>query len=153
MEGMAWQDPGDFQRVFDELYPRSHGLALRILRDPTGAEAVATEALARAYARWSKVRKLPHPDGWVLRLTGNLATASLSRFSDRPSPLSEALAALSPPVREPLILRYLTELDEAEVALVLGTSEEQVRARVQEGLAALRERLGSEEHAGAGRPA
>jgi RNA polymerase sigma-70 factor (ECF subfamily) len=153
MEGMAWRDPRDFQRVFDDLYPQSRALALRILRDPQAAEAVATEALARAYARWPKVRKQAHPDGWVLRTTGNLATASLSRFTDRPSPLSEALAALPTEVREPVILRYLTELDEVEVALVLGTSEEAVRERVREGLVSLKRHLATEERAGAVPPA
>jgi RNA polymerase sigma-70 factor (ECF subfamily) len=149
---MAWQDPRDFQRVFDDLYPQSNALALRILRDRTAAEAVATEALARAYARWPKIRKQPHPDGWVLRLTGNLATTSLSRFTDTPSPLSEALAALPTEVREPVILRYLTELDEVEVALVLGTSEEAIRDRVREGLLALKHHLATEEPAGAVHP-
>ena len=153
MEGMAWQDPRDFQRVFDDVYPQSYALALRILRDQAAAEAVATEALARAYARWAKVRKHPHPDGWVLRLTGNLATASLSRFSDTPTPLSEALAALPEHVREPVLLRYLTELDEPEVALVLGTSEEAVRTHVREGLLTLKQRLAREDPARVGHPA
>jgi len=153
MEGMAWQDPRDFQRVFDDVYPQSYALALRILRDQAAAEAVATEALARAYARWPKIRKQPHPDGWVLRLTGNLATASLSRVTDRPSELSEALAALPTEVREPVILRYLTELDEVEVALVLGTSEEAVRTRVRDGLLTLKQLLTGEAPAHAVHPA
>ena len=145
MEAVAWQDPRDFQRVFDDLYPQSHALALRILRDPTAAEAVATEALARTYARWPKVRKLAHPDGWVLRLTGNLATTSRSRSPDDPSPLSHALAELPDQLREPVVLRVLTELEDADVALVLAIAEDDVRARVREGLIALRQRLSAED--------
>jgi DNA-directed RNA polymerase specialized sigma24 family protein len=148
MEAVAWQDPRDFQRVFDDLYPQSHALALRILRDAAAAEAVATEALARTYARWPKVRKLPHPDGWVLRLTGNLATTSLSRFTDTPSALSQALAELPDEQREPVVLRFLTELEDADVSLVLGIAEDDVRARLREGLLALKARLSAEDLAG-----
>jgi RNA polymerase sigma-70 factor (ECF subfamily) len=128
------------------MYRQAHSLARRILADEALADAVASEALARAYARWRRVQSLPHPDGWVLRLTGNLAVATL----DRPEPgqalgLAEGLAALPPRLREPVLLCYLTELDTNEVGLVLGMSPETVHARVREGLLELKGHVGAGE--------
>jgi RNA polymerase sigma-70 factor (ECF subfamily) len=129
----------NFQQAFEPLYRQCHALARRILVDEVLADAVATEALARAYARWKKVQNLPHPEGWALRLTGNLALASL----DDPLPgqrlgLAEGLAALPVRLREPVVLCYLTELDTNEVGLVLGASPETIHARVREGLLELK---------------
>jgi DNA-directed RNA polymerase specialized sigma24 family protein len=141
---VARRDTPNFQQAFESLYRQCHALARRILVDEELADAVASEALARAYARWKRVQTLPHPEGWVLRLTGNLAVATL----DRPEPgtalgLAEGLAVLPPRLREPVVLCYLTELDTNEVGLVLGASPETVHARVREGLIELKRHIGA----------
>lgn len=52
-----------------------------------------------------------------------------------------ALAELSPPLREALLLRYAEELRYDEIAAVVGTGESTLRSRVHHGLKALKERL------------
>jgi RNA polymerase sigma-70 factor (ECF subfamily) len=138
---MAGRDTVEFQQLFAPLYARCHALARRLVGTDARAEQVASEAMARAYARWSRVRSLPHPEGWVLRLTGELAAGSLAEDSRGANELGVAVAALSHPVRDVVVLRFLTELDDDEVALALGRTPESVRTAVQEGLAQLRNRV------------
>ena len=60
------------------------------------------------------------------------------------------MAALPQRQREAVALRYLADLEEAEVSRALGISASTVRTHVQRGLAGLREVLGPKEvHRGA----
>jgi RNA polymerase sigma factor (sigma-70 family) len=52
-----------------------------------------------------------------------------------------ALAELSLPLREALLLRYAEDLRYDEIASVVGTGESTLRSRVHHGLKALKERL------------
>jgi RNA polymerase sigma-70 factor (sigma-E family) len=149
-----------FEEAFDELFPRAFRLARRLLGDVAAAEDVAAEALARAYARWSRVGSLPWRDGWVLRVASNLAIDVLRRQSAAPEPplpvfaraedevvaLRLALAAALPHLpkrqRQAVTLRYLAGLTDVEVAEALGISAGSVKTHVHRGLAALRGRLG-----------
>ena len=133
--------PPDFEYAFDALFPRAESLAKRILVDEDLAEQAATEALAHAYARWSRVRTLPRPDGWVLRVTANLAVDAVKRLPEPPSDLAAGLAALPRGEAEAVVLRYLTELGDHEVAQILDMSEATFRARVDRGLRSLRGKL------------
>lgn len=139
---MASRDTVEFQQLFEPLYRQCHALGRRLLNDERRAEAAATEAMARTYAKWSRVRALPHPEGWALRMTGQLATDGLRADSRGASELGLAIAELAPQVRDAVILRFLTPLEEDEVGLVLGMRPESVRAAVNEGLAVLRNRFG-----------
>jgi RNA polymerase sigma-70 factor (sigma-E family) len=56
----------------------------------------------------------------------------------------QALAGLSRQQRAVLVLRYCEDLPEAEVAEILGCSVGTVKTHAHRGIAALRERLGSE---------
>lgn len=147
-----------FERNFDELFPRAVGLAWKITGDRAAAEDAAAEALARAYARWRKLRDLPYLDGWVLRVTTNLALDVVRRR--RPAPdarvptdesevstlrlaLAEALLALPTRQREALALRFLSGFTEAEVAEAMGISPGSVKTHVHRGMASLRARFGN----------
>jgi RNA polymerase sigma-70 factor (ECF subfamily) len=55
-----------------------------------------------------------------------------------------ALAGLSPPLREALLLRYGEELRYDEMTTVLGAGESTLRSRVHHGLRALKSRLEEE---------
>lgn len=146
-----------FEVAFDTLFPRAQRLAQRILGDPDAAEDVAAEAMARAYARWQQLENAPWRDGWVLKVTANLAIDAtrrkrplIGRPVDRDAEdaaairitLVAALRALSRRQREVIVLRYLSGLDEAEIATSLGISAGSVKTHTHRGLAALRARLG-----------
>jgi RNA polymerase sigma factor (sigma-70 family) len=149
-----------FDAAFERLYPRARIMAYRILGDVGRSEEIASEALARAYARWSKLSTVDYVDAWVLRVTVNLAIDVTRR---RPPPvvaptpgdagaelavlrlaLVEALRSLPPRQREAIALRYLADLRETDVAEALGISLGSVKTHVHRGLDTLRRRMGSD---------
>src|SRR5688500_16992209 len=127
---MAGRDVVEFQQLFEPLYRQCHALARRLLGNDVRAEGVATEAMARCYARWRRVRSLPHPEGWALLTTGRLATDTVREDSRGVDPLGIAVAELPVRTRDAVILRYLTTLSEDEVGLALGVTPESVRSAV-----------------------
>src|SRR5438132_14079410 len=62
-----------FDLAFTTLFPRAFRLSYRLLGDRAAAEDAAAEAMARAFADWKRVSELPYRDGWVLRVTSNIA--------------------------------------------------------------------------------
>jgi len=150
-------DP-DFDAAFVSLYPRAVEVGVRLLRDRSGAEDVAAEALARAYARWSTLKAAPYRDAWVLRVTANLAIDVLRR---RPRgqhrgqhvgeaalveqvALARAVARLPRRQREVVVLRYLVDLSELDAASVLGVAPGTVKSHLHRALVALRRDLGAD---------
>jgi len=143
----------DFDAEFDNLWGRAYGVAYVVLGDRAESEDVAQETLARALVRWKKVSAYAEP--WVVRVAGNLAIDRVRRqqrtrglpASDVPCvdaqrvDLQRALLALSPKQREVVVLRYLVDLPEAEVAETLGCSVGTVKTHASRGLAALRKSL------------
>ena len=149
----------EFEAVYLELFPRAATLAYRLLGDRSAAEDVAAEALARAYAKWPKVRQLAYRDGWILRVATNLAIDATRRRSPAFQPqepldateaaivrlaLVGALRTLPRRQRQAVALRYLTGLRETEVAETLGISAGTASAHVRRGLDGLRSRLGKD---------
>ena len=150
----------DFTAQFRELFVPAARLARRLTDDAATAEDLAAEAMARAYAHWGTVSRTESHRAWVLRVTANLAVDHVRRHSsqrrfpplllDRGTArdagelavtrlaLVAALAALPQRQREAVALRYLADLDEAEVSRALGISASTVRTHVQRGLEALR---------------
>lgn len=158
---MATPADESFEEVFDELFRRAVRLARRIVGDSASAEDIAAEAMARAYARWPQIHALPWRDGWVLRVTTNLAIDT-ARIRSRPwksqiieshadgadavavqLALLAALRALPRRQREAIGLRYLADFGEAEVAETLGVSAGTVKTHLHRGVATLRRRLGT----------
>ena len=152
------REDGSFEAAFDDLFPRAVRLANRMLGDRAAAEDVAAEALARAYARWSKVGGLPYRDGWVLKVATNLSIDRLRRRAPEVWPqvegdfedgvelriaLNAALLSLAPRQREAVALRYLGGLSDQEVAQALGISLGSVKTHIHRGLKGLRSRLGA----------
>jgi RNA polymerase sigma factor (sigma-70 family) len=153
-----------FEEAFDELYARAYGVAFQLLGSRSESEDVAQETLARAFARWRKVRG--YSAAWVIKVAGNLAIDSWRRSqkvdksvvattenarSTAPGPsgqrvdLHRALAHLSRRQREVLVLRFLADLPEADVAKALGCSVGSVKQHASRGLATLRANLGATE--------
>jgi RNA polymerase sigma factor (sigma-70 family) len=150
----------EFEATFERLFPRAERLALRILGDAAAAEDAAAEALARLCLHWARLREAPYLDGWVLRVTANLAidatrrrtlgleATSLPAADDAVAlrlALVAALRHLARRQREVIALRYLSDLSEADIAAALGISTGSVKTHASRGLAALRASLRDDE--------
>ena len=147
----------DFDVAFDRLLPRAEGMARRLLGDPFEAQDIAAEALTRAFARWPTLGGADHRDGWVLRVTANLCIDRLRRHAPDPAAavssdandatllrmaLVEALRSLPRRQRQVIVLRYFSDLSEAEVAAALRVRVGTVKTHHHRALQALQERLG-----------
>ena len=148
-----------FEEAFEDLYARAYGVAYQLLGRRSESEDVAQETLARAFVRWRKVRT--YAEAWVVRVAGNLAIDTWRRLqrvdtnatteqrgATSPEPngqrvdLHRALDALSRRQREVIVLRFLADLPEADVAKALGCSVGSVKQHASRGLATLRNTLG-----------
>ena len=151
----------DFEAAFSELFLVAYQVTYRILGDVTRAEDAASEATARALVSWRRVSRMDHRNGWVARVAGNVAIDDIRRQHRRGDvsetsavvadgteaavlrlALGAAMAELSSRQREVIALRYLADLDEAEVSRALGISVNSVKKHAARGKAALRARLG-----------
>ena len=144
----------DFDERFAALAAIAYRVAYRLLGQRDDAEEVAQETLARAFARWRRVAAYDEP--WVARVASNLAIdVGRKRRPSFPVPdgaaagdvaalvserraLAEGLGGLSRRQREVVVLRYLADLPEAEVAAVLRTSVGSVKQHGHRALARLR---------------
>ena len=148
----------EFDQRFDALAVIAYRVAYRLLGHRDEAEEVAQETLARAFARWRSVAAYDEP--WVARVASNLAidvwrkrrpSASLRAddpdatfvgdvavvVSERDS-LAQSLDRLSRRQREVVVLRYIADLPEAEVAALLRTSVGSVKQHCHRAIARLR---------------
>jgi RNA polymerase sigma-70 factor (sigma-E family) len=154
---MAPPLPRSFELAFPDLYRLAYRVAYRLLGDRTEAEDIAQETLARATLRWARLHE--RPEGWVSRVASNLAVDRYRhrrrepRFPSGPvgivddrtaerSDLVAALRRLPRRQREVVVLRYLADFSEADVAAALGCSVGTVKTHGSRGLSALRRHLG-----------
>lgn len=151
-QGAAVPDPS-FGAAYQGLFRSAYRVAYRLLGSRHDAEEVAQEALTRALARWRSVRG--HGEAWVVRVASNLAidrTRRARRVSPAPPgvttaddpyredriDLRRALNQLPRRQREVVVLRYLADLPQEEVAAALGLSIGTVKSHAARGLEALR---------------
>jgi RNA polymerase sigma-70 factor (sigma-E family) len=145
-----------FELAFADLYRLAYRVAFRILGDRAEAEDVAQEALARAALRWSRLHE--RPEGWVCRVASNQAIDRYRRRRRQPQiplgpvgvvderlgergDLVAALRKLPRRQRQVVVLRYLADFSEADVAVALGCSVGAVKSQASRGLASLRRHL------------
>lgn len=148
----------EFDATFRELYIPAYAVAMRILRDAQDAEDAACEALARMAASWRRLQGVSYQRAWVLRVTANVSidmirkrraipgdvadrAAAPVRPDDRLA-LAAALAQLPRRQREVVVLRYLADMTELQVAEHLHISQGAVKQHTRRGLEALRSALG-----------
>jgi RNA polymerase sigma factor (sigma-70 family) len=153
-----------FTAFCEREYPAIVGALSLWCGDRSLAEEVASEAFARAYRDWGRVRHLDAPGAWVRRVAINLATSSFRRrraerrarrrLAGRAVPqhdepdgaqgvaVREALQQLREDHRIVLVLRYFLDLSIDEVAQMMGRSRTGVTTLTQRASAALREVLG-----------
>ena len=144
-----------FDDRFEELAAIAYRAAYRILGDREESRDIAQEALARAYSRWGRVAD--HAAPWVARVAGNQALSvtrrQATRRRHRPPPpgavdptdlvgerrrLADALASLPRRQRDTVLLRYVADLPEPEVARLLGCSVGTVKSQTHRALHRLR---------------
>ena len=123
--------------------------------------------LERVWRQWGRVRRADSPDAYARRILVNLAndrwrsfrrhvgTASDPGAADRPDPtdayrtvdlrdeLVAALHRLPLGMRTVVVLHYLHDLSDEEIAHTVGTSTSTVRSQLARGLAKLRTNLGA----------
>jgi len=153
----------DFDDAFPELHQAAYRAAYRLLGNREGASDVAQEACARALDRWRSVGGRSYTVAWVVRVATNLSIGEWRKRQrrDKVDPrdlvhdafrpehpvgdrvdLHRALATLSKRQRETVVLRYVADLSEGDVAAALGCSVGSVKTHASRGLAALRAQLG-----------
>lgn len=128
--------------------------------NPTAAEDLVQDALTRTALSWSRIRRQDNPEGYVRRTMVNLRANHWRGRPWRESPTAEvpevadprsaeaayddrdrmwrALATLPPRQRAVLVLRYYSELSEAEIAETLGCSRGTVKSQAAKALEKLR---------------
>ena len=128
--------------------------------DWTTAEDLLQTALAKTYLRWPHLGRHDAPEAYVRRVLINTSPSWWRRrwrgevptetLPDRPgeegtasvverSSLWPALMELPRKQRAAVVLRYYEDLPDAEVARLLGCSEQTVRSQCSRALAKLRE--------------
>ena len=147
----------DFEAAFDRLLGLAYRHARRLVGDPQAAEDLAAEALTRTYVRWPRIRSYEYLDAWVLRVVTNLAIDALARrrvttpAADALSPedaavlrltLAQALRALPARQRDAVVLRYVADMTEDDVAAALGVAPGTVKSHLHRAVERLRVVLG-----------
>ena len=156
---------GGFDEFFDANYtPVVRGLTLA-LGDRARAEDVAQEAFARAVRKWSKVRAMERPVGWVYVVAMNAARRGARRQArehavvEAPTApagdiggtvstrvaLREAVETLPRRQREAIALRYFADLSIDETAAAMKCAPGTVKSAVHAALATLRIELDDED--------
>ncbi len=156
-DGGGAEGRGDeaFRQTFDRVLPLATRAALRLTGDRELSEDLAAEALTRLYVSWWRLASHQYQDAWVLRVTTNLAIDALRKRRHTPPAsfqgttsiadevvlrlaLADALHRLSSRQRQVVVLRYLSDLSEADVATALGVSVGSVKTHLHRALAAMR---------------
>ena len=144
---------------FDEWYRSVHPRLVAGMVLATGRYADATdaadEAMVRAFERWDHVSTMASPDGWVFTVAYNLLRSrarrravetrvlrrSLPIDTTMPAPAGEAwvlVSNLPPRQREMVVLRFVADLPENEIATILGVSRGTVAATLSSARRTLR---------------
>lgn len=121
------------------------------------ADEIADETLLKAYERWSEVSQMDDPAGWTYVVARNdlrrrarrgdvrKKLAAMRAETTRRDPVMAdfdlMIAALPPRRRHVVILRYVFNLTEPEIAKALGVPRGTVSSRLRSSHAQLRRQL------------
>ena len=148
-------DGADFASYMVARWPAVVRTVVLLGSPPDEAEADAREGLARCVPGWDRARREGDVDVWVYRTVlearGRASAAdppdgaavvdpTIVDLEDREELLRGLVAALdrlSPEEREPVVLRFVAELDTGQVADVLGVGYDVVEQRTASAVAAL----------------
>lgn len=141
------------------LHPKLVRSLRLYLGDHELAQELAQDALVRVIERWPQVSAMEHPEAWTYRVAFNLAHSRLRRrLAERRAharagaahrssgdddvaevlAVRAAVAALPPRQRQAVILRYFSDLTNAQAAGAMGCRPGTVKAHLHQAVAALR---------------
>lgn len=160
---MNGQDREQFREFMVTRWPGLVRLGYVLTGDRGLAEDLAQTALAGACRAWWRVKRADDPDAYVRRILINASNRQFRRRrpaeealpvpegsvpegsladpaaeADQRSDLMAALRELAPRQRAVIVLRYWADLNDAQVAALLGCSEGTVRSQAWRALAKLR---------------
>ncbi len=156
---------GDPVEVLRRIYPPLHATAVTLVGGQDAADLVQ-EALARVLARHPRFESIEHPLGYARAVLLHLAYRAWARpdvpvdlvaLLDRdPHPghegsvvgdafAGELIQRLAPRQRTCVYLRVVEDLDDAQIAAVLGCTESTVRSQLARGLASIGRSIRGEE--------
>jgi RNA polymerase sigma-70 factor (ECF subfamily) len=161
VERLRQGEPQVLAELLEQYGREIQGVAYLILRNATDAEDVLMDTLLTALDRGSSLRDAAAMRPWLLKIATNQALSRQRRLRrvtwlqllpDSPGPafdttehvaLIQGLATLPIRSRAAVVLHYYADLPVAEVAAVMGTSQNTVKSQLRAGLSRLRELLDS----------
>lgn len=143
----------DFDEWYTDQRPRVYLSMLALSGDRDLAADVTDEAFMRTVTHWKRVQTMESPGGWTQRVALNVLRRRIrrKRFETRLLPrlvgrdhetlptgeVWELVRALPERQRVAVVLRYVADLTEPDIGIVMGIA----RGTVASTLAAARERL------------
>ena len=155
---------------FEDWFRRDYARVVRTLSALCGsladAEDAAGEAFARAFERWRRVGAMSNPTGWTIRVGANHLKRQAKRRARSPvaaveiagistavtSPqvdheLWARVQALPPRQKEAVVYRYIADLQENEIATIMGIAPGTVAATLHAARRQLSQSITPKEHA------
>jgi RNA polymerase sigma factor (sigma-70 family) len=131
--------PDTFETWYRAAHPRILAAMCALCGDAEAARESADEAFSRCYSSWDRVRDMDSPLGWTFRVAQNCLRRSIRRREMERRLLlrrgrgegvldqcfveaREMLDRLSARQRTAMVLRYVIDLPEAEVAAAMHIS-------------------------------
>ena len=151
--------------LFDSQYSRLHSLAHAMLGDAAAAEEVVSEVFVKAFGGWRRFRKIEHHPSYLRAMVVNECRARLRRrrIEERVNAVTHrddaaagdlaidrrisdldllaAVRILPDRQRACVVLRYMEDLPEREIADVLGCSIGTVKSQLFKARARLEREL------------
>lgn len=129
--------PADFAAWYRSEHPSLVAALCAVTRETDAARDATDEAFARCLLHWDRVRAMASPAGWTYRAALNELRRTLRRRSlerrltsrlpardPAPAPHYEEvwdlLSSLSSRQRTAVVLRYVADLPEADIAVAMG---------------------------------
>lgn len=153
-------DEAEFEAWYLRVHPRLVAAMLLATGRADDAAEVADETCVRAYERWSRVSTMASPDGWAFRVAYNLVRrrgrrraleAAILRRTQPAPPIPppageawDAVADLPDRQRQVIVLRFVADLPEAQIAQILGISRGTVSSTLADAKARLADTLAEE---------
>ena len=138
--GLVTKKAETFEIWFRREYPKVLGALILASGNRDVAEEATAEAFAKAYEKWERVGAMASPGGWIYTVAFNMARRRLRRRAmerllfrkvdastevpaETGSELWELVRKLPPRERTAIVLRYVGDLQESEVAKAMGISD------------------------------